>query len=43
MLGIAGIPSLAQLILIFFFPESPRWLIKENRVDEALSVLRKIL
>ncbi len=42
MLGVVAIPA----ILFFFFlipiPESPRWLVKRHRRDEALSVLQKL-
>ena len=36
------IPSLFFLTGLFFVPESPRWLIKENRMQEALAILSKI-
>ncbi|GFZ03282.1 inositol transporter 4 [Actinidia rufa] len=42
MLGIAGVPALVQLALMVFLPESPRWLYRQNRVDEARDVLEKI-
>uniref|UniRef100_A0A2P2PIU7 Sugar transporter family protein n=1 Tax=Rhizophora mucronata TaxID=61149 RepID=A0A2P2PIU7_RHIMU len=42
MLGIAGVPALLQFIFMFFLPESPRWLYKENKVDEATAILEKI-
>ncbi|MFD1816664.1 MFS transporter, SP family, arabinose:H+ symporter [Pseudarcicella hirudinis] len=35
-------PSLIFLILLFFVPESPRWLIKKGRNAEAFIVLEKI-
>jgi MFS transporter, SP family, solute carrier family 2 (myo-inositol transporter), member 13 len=43
MLGLAGIPALIQLLVIIFFPESPRWLIKENKMNEANQALKKIM
>lgn len=38
---IQGLPSLIQLLFIFWCPESPRWLISKDRSDEALAVLGK--
>lgn len=34
-----GLPSAIQLSLIFWVPESPRWLISKERYEEALSML----
>jgi|TARA_B110000046_G_scaffold154799_1_gene164883 SP family arabinose:H+ symporter-like MFS transporter len=42
MLGSEGIPAILFFILLFFVPESPRWLIKENRSEEAFKILNKI-
>ena len=42
MLGSEGIPAILFFILLFFVPESPRWLVKENRSEEALKILNKI-
>jgi SP family myo-inositol transporter-like MFS transporter 13 len=43
MLGLAAVPAFLQLIGMFFFvPESPRWMIKHNKVDEARKVISKI-
>ncbi|KZT08225.1 general substrate transporter [Laetiporus sulphureus 93-53] len=36
---IQGIPSLLQFILIFFAPESPRWLIAKGKEAEGLKIL----
>jgi len=36
-----GLPSLIQIIFIYWVPESPRWLISKERYDEALDVLAK--
>jgi len=38
--GIAAIPAVFFLILLFGIPRSPRWSASKNRVDEALSVLK---
>jgi sugar porter (SP) family MFS transporter len=40
MLGIAAVPALLFLVLTFRIPESPRWLVKAHRRDEAVAVLR---
>lgn len=42
MLGIQAIPSALYFIMVFFVPESPRWLVKNNRDKEAESVLASI-
>ena len=38
-LGVAGIPSIAFLILLYGIPRSSRWLVTQNRTNEALDVL----
>ncbi|MGH9607595.1 MAG: sugar porter family MFS transporter [Terracidiphilus sp.] len=38
--GIAALPALAFLILLFGIPRSPRWSASKNRIDEALAVLK---
>lgn len=40
MLGIAALPSLLFFVLVLRIPESPRWLVKAHRRDEAATVLR---
>ncbi|RVU00423.1 MFS transporter [Mucilaginibacter limnophilus] len=43
MLGVQAVPSVIFLVLIYFIPESPRWLIlKKGATDKALSILRVI-
>jgi len=39
-LGVAALPAVAFLILLFGIPRSPRWSASRNRNDEALEVLR---
>lgn len=37
-----ALPAAAFLVLVFFVPESPRWLVKAGRPHQALPTLRKI-
>ena len=39
-LGIAAVPALLFLFMLFFIPRSPRWLAMKGRTEEALDVLR---
>ena len=39
-LGVAGIPSIIFLIMLFRIPRSSRWLVTRNRTDEALAILK---
>ncbi|HEY2119827.1 MAG TPA: sugar porter family MFS transporter [Candidatus Acidoferrum sp.] len=41
-LGIAAVPAAAFLLMLFFIPRSPRWLVKKQRIDEARGVLKLI-
>lgn len=42
MLGIAGVPALVQFILMMLLPESPRWLYRKGREEEAKKILQRI-
>jgi sugar porter (SP) family MFS transporter len=40
--GVAAIPALGFLVLLFGIPRSPRWSVSKARIDEALAVLRQM-
>ena len=42
MFASAFVPSCLFVFALFFVPESPRWLAKEGREEESLSVLRRV-
>ncbi len=42
MFGVGIIPGVLFLILLFFVPESPRWLIKQKRAEQSLPILIRI-
>ncbi|MFA6401249.1 MAG: sugar porter family MFS transporter [Salinivirgaceae bacterium] len=42
MLGVGAIPAVLYFLLLFFVPQSPRWLTLKGRHDEAKKVLSKI-
>ncbi len=39
-LGVAAIPSLLFLLMLYGIPRSSRWLVTQNKADEALEVLK---
>jgi sugar porter (SP) family MFS transporter len=41
-LGIAAVPALLFLVMLFGIPRSPRWLVVRHRMDEARDVLRRL-
>ena len=42
MFGSESIPAVLLLVLMFFVPESPRWLTKQGRSDDAHAILTRI-
>ena len=42
MFGLGFVPSALFFALVFWLPESPRWLIKKNRHDAAAKILQKV-
>ncbi|MEO8168469.1 MAG: sugar porter family MFS transporter, partial [bacterium] len=42
MFGSAAIPAILFFLLVFFIPESPRWLVKRRRSPEALNILTRM-
>lgn len=42
MLGLAAIPAIIQFLGFLFIPESPRWLLGQNRDIQAMDVLQRI-
>jgi len=42
MFGVGVVPGVLFLVLLFFVPESPRWLIKQGKAAESLPILQKI-
>ncbi|TKC09670.1 sugar porter family MFS transporter [Pedobacter frigoris] len=42
MLGVSGIPAVLFFFILFFIPESPRWLLLKNKEKQAELVLRRV-
>lgn len=42
MVGLGAAPAALQLALVAGMPETPRWLVKAGRVDEARAVVRRV-
>jgi hypothetical protein len=42
MLGLAAVPSIIMFFGCLALPESPRWLVKKKKMDQARKVLMKL-
>ncbi|MCO5593981.1 hypothetical protein L7F22_048000 [Adiantum nelumboides] len=42
MLGVSAIPAVLQFVVMLSLPESPRWLFRKGRFEDAVSVLEKL-
>ena len=42
MLGVQALPALIFFVLVFLIPESPRWLVGHDRLEQARGVLQKL-
>lgn len=42
MLGINLVPAIIFFILLFFVPQTPRWLVRKGYINEAFSILKKV-
>ncbi|CAI6095369.1 unnamed protein product, partial [Clonostachys chloroleuca] len=42
MVGLGGLPAAIQFAVVLFMPETPRWLIKEGRMNDARHVIQKV-
>ncbi len=42
MLGIEALPSILYFVVLFFVPESPRWLVMHGREQEASEILSRV-
>lgn len=42
MVGLGAVPAGIQIVVMFVMPETPRWLVKVGRSDEARRVLNRV-
>lgn len=42
MFGIGFVPAILLAVGMFFLPESPRWLVKQNKIAKARAILAKL-
>ncbi|GAA6049605.1 hypothetical protein JCM3770_005031 [Rhodotorula araucariae] len=42
MVGLGAIPPALQLVMLFYLPESPRYLLRHDKLKETVDILRKI-
>jgi SP family myo-inositol transporter-like MFS transporter 13 len=42
MVGLGAVPAALQLLTLLFMPETPRWLVKAEKVQQARRVLGKV-
>lgn len=42
MLGLGAVPSVLQFAGFIFMPESPRWLIRREKYEEAYKILKRV-
>ena len=42
MVGLGASPAVLQFVLMFGLPESPRWLVKDGKLERARNILLKV-
>nr|SIP56074.1 putative sugar porter [Yarrowia phangngaensis] len=41
LVGLSMVPAFVQMVIFFFMPETPRYLVRKNKLEEAKAVLSK--